>query len=95
MSHVPPQSARSNPPEPGEQVLPGDPRYGVVSINAERLSGAAVFSGTRVPVQSLFDYLETGHTLDDFLKAFDGVPREKAIAAMELASRQLGRARAS
>ncbi len=88
-------SSQRNIPEEGEQVLPGDPRHGVISINAERLSGAAVFSGTRVPVQCLFDYLETGHTLNEFLDAFDGVSKEKAIAAMELASSHLGRARAS
>lgn len=95
MAPLVPNANRASSPEPGEEVLPGDPRYGVISINRERLSGAAVFSGTRVPVQALFDYLETGHTLDEFLDAFEGVSREKAIAAMELASQHLGRARAS
>ena len=85
MDTFPTFTSQRNTPEDGEQVLPGDPRHGVISINAERLSGAAVFSGTRVPVQSLFDYLETGHTLDEFLDAFEGVSKEKAIAAIELA----------
>jgi uncharacterized protein (DUF433 family) len=44
-----------------------------------------VFVGTRVPVQSLFDYLEGGDTLDEFLRQFPSVRREQAIAALEMA----------
>jgi uncharacterized protein (DUF433 family) len=47
------------------------------------LSGTPVFVGTRVPVQSLFDYLEGGDTLDEFLRQFPSVRREQAIAALE------------
>ena len=41
--------------------------------------------GTRVPVQSLFDYLEAGDTLDEFLRQFPSVSREQAVEALELA----------
>lgn len=46
-------------------------------------SGEPVFRGTRVPFQTLLDYLEGGETLDEFLKQFPGVGREQAIAALE------------
>jgi uncharacterized protein (DUF433 family) len=57
----------------------------VVHIDPDILSGIPVFVGTRVPVQSLFDYLEGGDTLDEFLRQFPSVRREQAIAALELA----------
>lgn len=47
------------------------------------LGGTPVFRGTRVPIQTLFDYLEGGDTLEDFLKGFPTVTRESAIAALE------------
>lgn len=53
--------------------------------NKDILGGAPVFRGTRVPFQALLDYLEGGHTLDDFLDDFPTVSREKAIAALETA----------
>jgi uncharacterized protein (DUF433 family) len=56
----------------------------VIHSDAETLSGTPVFVGTRVPVQSLFDYLEGGDTLDEFLKQFPSVRREQAIPALEL-----------
>lgn len=49
------------------------------------LGGTPVFVGTRVPVRSLFDYIEGGETLDEFLRQFPSVKREQAIAALELA----------
>ena len=49
------------------------------------MSGIPVFVGTRVPVQSLFDYLEGGDTLDEFLRQFPTVKREQAVAALEQA----------
>ena len=57
----------------------------VVHSDPEILSGTPVFVGTRVPVQSLFDYLEGGDTLDEFLRQFPSVRRDQAIAALELA----------
>ena len=61
----------------------------VVHSDPEILSGTPVFVGTRVPVQSLFDYIEGGETLDEFLKQFPSVRREQAIAALELARESL------
>ena len=57
----------------------------VVHSDPEILSGTPVFVGTRVPVQSLFDYLEGGDTLDEFLRQFPSVRRNQAIAALEFA----------
>ena len=56
-----------------------------IAYNPEILSGTAVFVGTRVPVQTLIDYLEAGDRLDDFLQDFPTVSREQAAAALELA----------
>lgn len=55
----------------------------VVEVDPEKMSGAPVFRGTRVPIQNLFDYLEGGETLDDFLKGFPSVTREQAIRMLE------------
>lgn len=57
----------------------------VVHSDPEIMSGALVFVGTRVPVYSLFDYLEAGDSLDEFLDSFPSVSREQAVAALELA----------
>ena len=46
-------------------------------------SGEPVFRGTRVPFQTLLDYLEGGETLDEFLEQYPGVSREQAVAALE------------
>ena len=52
----------------------------VVHSDPEILGGTPVFVGTRVPLRNLFDYLERGHSLDEFLDAFPSVSREQAIA---------------
>jgi uncharacterized protein (DUF433 family) len=57
----------------------------IVHSNPDILGGTPVFVGTRVPVQSLFDHLEGGDTLDEFLHQFPSVKREQAIAALDLA----------
>jgi uncharacterized protein (DUF433 family) len=56
----------------------------VVCIDPEIMSGTPVFNGTRVPIQSLFDWLET-ETLDEFLDNFPSVSREQAIEVLHLA----------
>jgi uncharacterized protein (DUF433 family) len=61
----------------------------VVHIDPEILGGTPVFVGTRVPVQSLFDYLAGGETLDEFLRQFPSVRREQAMAALEIARDEL------
>ena len=57
----------------------------VVHSDLEILGGTPVFVGTRVPVKNLYDYLEGGDSLDDFLEDFPSVTREQAVAALELA----------
>jgi uncharacterized protein (DUF433 family) len=69
----------------GDLIQPGHSLFGTIWINRERMSGAPCFFGTRVPVQNLFDYVEGGEPLDDFLDGFPGVTREQAIAVLELA----------
>ncbi len=55
----------------------------VVTISPEIMSGAAVFAGTRVPAQSLLDYLAGGHSLDAFLEDFPTVKREQAVRLLQ------------
>ena len=66
-----------------------DPRLDVISIDPQRLSGTPCFAGTRVPIQSLFDHLEAGDSLQIFLEDFDGVSLEQAVAVLELAHQNL------
>jgi uncharacterized protein (DUF433 family) len=56
---------------------------GVIVKDPNILGGTPVFRVTRVPIQALFDYLEGGETLEDFLEGFPTVSREAAIAALE------------
>ena len=58
----------------------------LVSRSDAVMSGTVVFAGTRVPVQSMLDYIEEGQTLDQFLEDFPTVSREHAVAVLELAS---------
>jgi uncharacterized protein (DUF433 family) len=51
----------------------------VVSSSPDIMSGAVVFAGTRVPAQSLLDYLAGGHTLEEFLDDFPSVTREQSV----------------
>jgi uncharacterized protein (DUF433 family) len=57
----------------------------IVHSDPDILGGTPVFVDTRVPIQSLFEYLEGGETLDEFLRQFPSVTRELAVAALELA----------
>ncbi len=57
-------------------------RQSVVHSDPAILGGTPVFVGTRVPVKTLYDYLEAGDSLDEFLNDFPGVSREQAIAAL-------------
>jgi uncharacterized protein (DUF433 family) len=61
----------------------------VVSRSPEVMGGTAVFPGTRVPVQTLLDYLEAGETIDDFLEGFPTVTREQVIAFLEEAKKRV------
>ena len=61
----------------------------LITTSPQRLSGTAVFAGTRVPVQTLIDYLEAGDSLETFLDEFPSVSRQHAIAVLELAKAAL------
>jgi uncharacterized protein (DUF433 family) len=60
-----------------------------VSRRPDVMGGTAVFSGTRVPVQTLLDYLEAGESIDDFLAGFPSVTRQQVIAFLEEAKDRL------
>ena len=57
----------------------------IVQRSSKVMGGTPVFAGTRVPIQTLLDFIEAGDRLDDFLDQFPTVTREKAIAFLELA----------
>lgn len=66
-----------------------DSTNSVVVKNPKILSGTPVFRGTRVPLQLLFDSLERGHTLEQFLEGYPTVSKEMAIAALQEAQQLL------
>jgi len=61
----------------------------VVSRSPNILSGAPVFAGTRVPIETIFDYFAGGHTLDEFLDDFPTVRREQALELLAQIKQQL------
>lgn len=60
-------------------------KYGVVNIDPETMGGTPVFVGTRVPIQTLFDYLEGGDTIEEFIDDFPSVTSDQAIQVLEMA----------
>ena len=58
-------------------------------VNPQRMSGTPCFRGTRVPVQSLFDLLEGGETIDAFIKLYPPISHEQVVAVLDLANSQL------
>jgi uncharacterized protein (DUF433 family) len=64
-------------------------KQSVVSCNIEVMGGTPVFRGTRVPVQTLLDYLEAGDSIDEFLEGFPSVSRPQVIAFLEEAKDRL------
>ena len=61
----------------------------IINIDIDILSGQPVFTGTRVPVESLFDHLEAGISIDGFLDDFPSVSKEQAIALLTIANKIL------
>ncbi len=61
----------------------------IVSSSRDVMGGTPVFAGTRVPVQTLLDYLEAGDSIDDFLKGFPTVRRAQVLAFLEKATESL------
>jgi uncharacterized protein (DUF433 family) len=64
-------------------------KQSAVSCNPEVMGGAPVFRGTRVPVQTLLEYLEAGDSIDEFLDGFPSVSRQQVIAFLEEAKDRL------
>ncbi|MBC8112033.1 MAG: DUF433 domain-containing protein [Verrucomicrobia bacterium] len=61
----------------------------LITVDTDILGGKPVFAGTRVPIETLFDHLEAGIGLDEFLDDFPTVTKEQAIAVLDLANRLL------
>jgi len=61
----------------------------VISRSPDVMGGTPVFTGTRVPVQTLLDYLESGDSIDDFLAGFPSVSRDQVINFLEQAKDRL------
>jgi uncharacterized protein (DUF433 family) len=59
------------------------PANDLITMDPDILGGVPVFKGTRVPVKSLFDYLERDYTLEEFLECFPSLSREMAIKVLE------------
>lgn len=75
--------------QPRTPTISDSLRATVVWQDPERMSGAPCFAGTRVPVRTLFDYLEAGDSMAAFLDDFPGVTREQALGALRLGKDQL------
>ena len=65
-------------------LLPCWRRKLLIRIDPEILGGTPAFTGTRVPIKSLFDHLEAGDSIDDFLEGFPSVSRDQLIALLEM-----------
>ena len=63
--------------------------YGPINIDPETMGGTPVFTGTRVPIQTLFDYIEGGDDLAEFLDDYPSVSKEAAIQVLEMAKKTL------
>jgi uncharacterized protein (DUF433 family) len=63
--------------------------HNLVEIDPEKLGGTPVFRGTRVPIQNLFDSLETGESIEQFLEQYPTVGREQVTAVLEESKEQL------
>jgi uncharacterized protein (DUF433 family) len=61
----------------------------LIETNPQKMSGVPVFMGTRVPITHLFEYLEGGDTVDEFLDQFPTVTREQALGVLELSRKTL------
>jgi uncharacterized protein (DUF433 family) len=59
----------------------------VINIDPEILGGTPVFFGTRVPIKNLFDYLETGESIEDFLEDFEGVSKNQVVKLLEMSQK--------
>ena len=63
----------------------------VINIDPDILGGTPVFFGTRVPIKNLFDYLETGDSIEVFLEDFDGVSKEQVVKVLEMSQKLISK----
>lgn len=61
----------------------------IITVNPQILSGIPVFTGTRVPVKNMYDYLESGESLNEFLKDFPSVTKDQAVGLLMAANKLL------
>jgi uncharacterized protein (DUF433 family) len=61
----------------------------IISVSPEVMSGTPVFTGTRVPIQTLLDYLKAGDSIDDFLDGFPTVSKEQVITFLEEVEKEM------
>jgi len=77
-----------NPPaRESRELVPADsPLYPYIWVNPARMSGEPCFTGSRVPIQHLFDHLRAGDTIEDFLGGFPPVTRVQVVGVIDLAA---------
>ncbi len=63
--------------------------YGPINIDLEIMGGTPVFTGTRIPIQTLFDYMEGGDSLDKFLEDYTTISKKTAVDVLEMAKKSL------
>ena len=73
----------------GDMIQRNHPLFGIIWVNPQRMGGVPCFAGTRVPIKTLFGYLEGGEPLEEFLADFEGVTRAQAEAVVSLAAEGL------
>lgn len=66
-------------------------KYGAVNIDPQILGGTPVFSGTRVPIQTLFDYLGGGDTMEEFIDDYPSVTKDQSVEVLEMAFKTLSK----
>lgn len=59
----------------------------IINVDKEILGGTPVFFGTRVPIKNLFDYLETGESIETFLEDFEGVSKDQVVRLLEMSQK--------
>ncbi|MFN7021391.1 MAG: DUF433 domain-containing protein [Phycisphaerales bacterium] len=72
-----------------EVTNPNSPWFPHVWVDADRMNGEPCFRGTRLPVRLLFEYLMNGRTVEEFIGAFEGVPRDKVMGVLQVAEREV------
>jgi uncharacterized protein (DUF433 family) len=70
-------------------VRPSDPRSGLISVDPETMGGTPCFAGTRIPIKHLWDYVEGGGTIEEFMDDFEGVPRDLCTQVLTMARERL------